>query len=129
MSTLLLTSNDTAVSEELYEALEDIEQRFKDELLSQLDCVNQLATYVEQYRGKMLRPTLVVLSAMANSPQRSHLEDSHKTVATVIEMVHMATLVHDDILDEAKMRRRGSTINSLFGNEAAVMLGDYLISH
>jgi octaprenyl-diphosphate synthase len=50
-------------------------------------------------------------------------------VATVVEMVHMATLVHDDILDDAEVRRRGLTVNAMNGNEAAVMLGDYLISH
>ena len=50
-------------------------------------------------------------------------------IATVVEMVHMATLVHDDVLDEAELRRKGATINHLRGNEAAVMLGDYLISH
>ena len=51
------------------------------------------------------------------------------TIATVAEMVHMATLVHDDVLDEAELRRKGATINHLRGNEAAVLLGDYLISH
>ncbi|MBV8779951.1 MAG: polyprenyl synthetase family protein, partial [Phycisphaerae bacterium] len=50
-------------------------------------------------------------------------------IATVVEMVHMATLVHDDVLDEAELRRKGATINHLRGNEAAVLLGDYLISH
>src|SRR5207253_4362267 len=50
-------------------------------------------------------------------------------LATVVEMVHMATLVHDDVLDEAELRRKGATINHLRGNEAAVLLGDYLISH
>jgi octaprenyl-diphosphate synthase len=50
-------------------------------------------------------------------------------LAAVMEMIHMATLVHDDVLDEARVRRRGATINHLRGNEAAVMLGDYLISH
>jgi octaprenyl-diphosphate synthase len=51
------------------------------------------------------------------------------TIATVVEIVHMATLVHDDVLDEAELRRKGATINHLRGNEAAVLLGDYLISH
>ena len=51
------------------------------------------------------------------------------TLATVVEMVHMATLVHDDVLDDAELRRKGATINHLRGNEAAVLLGDYLISH
>src|SRR6202012_5448352 len=59
----------------------------------------------------------------------TELMDEHVTVATVVEMVHMATLVHDDILDGAEVRRRGATINHLHGNEAAVLLGDYLISH
>jgi octaprenyl-diphosphate synthase len=57
------------------------------------------------------------------------LADAHTVLATVVEMVHMATLVHDDVLDEAELRRKGATINHLRGNEAAVMLGDYLISH
>ncbi|MEI8197292.1 MAG: polyprenyl synthetase family protein, partial [Phycisphaerae bacterium] len=57
------------------------------------------------------------------------LSPQHITLATVVEMVHMATLVHDDILDGAEVRRRGATINHLHGNEAAVLLGDYLISH
>jgi octaprenyl-diphosphate synthase len=57
------------------------------------------------------------------------LTDAHVTIATVVEMVHMATLVHDDVLDEAELRRKGATLNHLRGNEAAVLLGDYLISH
>jgi octaprenyl-diphosphate synthase len=57
------------------------------------------------------------------------LTEGHRIVATVVEMVHMATLVHDDILDDADIRRRGATVNRLSGNETAVMLGDYLISH
>ena len=55
--------------------------------------------------------------------------EAHRLLATVVEMVHMATLVHDDILDSADVRRHGSTVNHLEGNETAVMLGDYLISH
>ncbi|MEM9374081.1 MAG: polyprenyl synthetase family protein [Planctomycetota bacterium] len=109
-----------------------VESRFRAELLSDLPNVNTLAEHVERYRGKMLRPTLVLVSAMAAYPERDEdepFQDWVATVATVAEMVHMATLVHDDILDEAEMRRRGATINHLRGNEAAVMLGDYLISH
>ncbi len=73
----------------------------------------------------MLRPMLVLLSGQASGK----LTDAHVTIATVVEMVHMATLVHDDVLDEAELRRKGATINHLRGNEAAVLLGDYLISH
>jgi octaprenyl-diphosphate synthase len=73
----------------------------------------------------MLRPTLLLLSGKACG----ELTDVHVTLATVVEMVHMATLVHDDVLDDAELRRKGATINHLRGNEAAVLLGDYLISH
>lgn len=101
------------------------DQRFHQELQSDLPCVNTLVRHVSRFRGKMLRPSLVLLSGKAVG----ELTDAHITLATVVEMVHMATLVHDDVLDEAELRRKGATINHLRGNEAAVLLGDYLISH
>jgi octaprenyl-diphosphate synthase len=103
-------------------------QRFEEELRSDLDCVNALVRHVSRFRGKMLRPCLVLLCGRAAKPGAA-LTDAHVTVATVVEMVHMATLVHDDVLDEAELRRKGATLNHLRGNEAAVLLGDYLISH
>lgn len=117
-----------AIRQRLGEELAEVEARFSNELLSDLPCVNTLVSYVERYRGKMLRPMLVLVSGMASSADGS-VTDAHRVVATVVEMVHMATLVHDDILDDADVRRRGSTVNKLHGNETAVMLGDYLISH
>ena len=129
---LTLSQNDSALQETLARRLAEVERRFAAELHSDLPSVNSLTQHVERYRGKMLRPTLVLCSALAAFPERAEdpaFQDQVSTVATVVEMVHMATLVHDDILDEAEMRRRGATINHLRGNEAAVMLGDYLISH
>lgn len=108
--------------------LAEVEHRFTAELLSDLACVNDLAGHLEQYRGKMLRPMLVLLSGLAADPSRE-LTDEHRTLATVVEMVHVATLVHDDVLDDQDIRRRTATVNALRGNETAVMLGDYLISH
>jgi len=108
--------------------LEAVDRRFAEELSSQLRCVNTLVRHVSRFRGKMLRPCLVLLSGKACSPT-AKLTDAHVTLATVVEMVHMATLVHDDVLDDAELRRKGATINHLRGNEAAVLLGDYLISH
>ncbi len=122
----------TNFSEILSDDLLDVQRRFSNELISDVDCVNELVRYVEKYRGKMLRPMLVLISAMATSginAKPDKVLESHRIVAAVVEMVHMATLVHDDILDEADSRRQGGTINFLHGNEAAVMLGDYLISH
>src|SRR5687768_8356653 len=105
--------------------LEAVEKLFHEELVSDLACVNTLVKHVSRFRGKMLRPSLVLLSGKACG----ELTHAHVVIATVVEMVHMATLVHDDVLDEAELRRKGATINHLRGNEAAVMLGDYLISH
>jgi octaprenyl-diphosphate synthase len=102
-----------------------VEKLFHTELETDLACVNTLIKHVSRFRGKMLRPTLVLLAGKACGK----LSDAHTVIATVVEMVHMATLVHDDVLDEAELRRKGATINHLRGNEAAVLLGDYLISH
>ena len=126
-----------ALSRSLQRDLDEVGRRFSDELRSDLDCVNALSAHVQRYRGKMLRPALLLLSARAAgelteprpSPGSDASRDALLTMATVVEMVHMATLVHDDILDEAEVRRGGATINRLAGNESAVMLGDYLISH
>jgi octaprenyl-diphosphate synthase len=114
-----------------------VNELFARELTSDLPNVNTLVTHVAKFRGKMLRPMLVLLSGLAASPNRAGKRDEadspltfeHVTLATVVEMVHMATLVHDDILDGAEIRRKGATINHLHGNEAAVLLGDFLISH
>jgi octaprenyl-diphosphate synthase len=105
--------------------LTQVEKLFHLELETDLACVNTLIRHVSRFRGKMLRPTLVLLAGKACGK----LVEAHTVVATVVEMVHMATLVHDDVLDEAELRRKGATINHLRGNEAAVLLGDYLISH
>ena len=113
------------VNETIKKELAAVEQLFTDELATDLSCVNNLVKHVSRFRGKMLRPTLVLLAGKACG----QLTDAHSVLATVVEMVHMATLVHDDVLDEAELRRKGATINHLRGNEAAVLLGDYLISH
>jgi octaprenyl-diphosphate synthase len=107
---------------------EDIERSarlFREALASDLPLINDLCRHVDQFHGKRLRPALLLLVAKACGGIRP----AHHTLAAVVEMVHIATLVHDDVLDEADLRRRCTTINRLHGNEAAVLLGDYLISH
>jgi octaprenyl-diphosphate synthase len=115
----------SALTECVRPQLADVEKLFDAELLSEAGCVNTLIRHVSRFRGKMLRPLLVLLGGKACG----NLAEAHVVLATVVEMVHMATLVHDDVLDEAELRRKGATINHLRGNEAAVLLGDYLISH
>ncbi len=133
---LLTVGQDNAIASRLGAALADVESRFAAELISDLTCVNSLVAHVEQYRGKMLRPMLVLVPGFAvmshdrdAASSSESLPVAHHVIATVVEMVHMATLVHDDVLDDADTRRRGRTVNAMTGNEAAVMLGDYLISH
>lgn len=126
---LTLNVHDKALENRFQAEMLDVEARFSAELMSDLSCVNHLAGHIERFRGKMLRPMLVLVSGMAIAPEDEASPESILVLATVTEMVHMATLVHDDVLDEAELRRKGATINHLRGNEAAVMLGDYLISH
>jgi len=83
------------------------------------------AKYALSVQGKQLRPILVSLSGEAVGP----LNDSHITVAVIIEMVHLATLVHDDVIDEADLRRGRATLAANWGNEISVLLGDCLFAH
>lgn len=123
------------VVEAITDGLARVGDRFDRHLRSDLLAVSELVSHVERYRGKMLRPTLVLACGLAAHPDAADhckpsdlLTEHHITAAAVCEMVHMATLVHDDVLDEADVRRRGATVNRLRGNETAVILGDYLIA-
>ncbi len=102
-----------------------VQRIFDDELASEHPFVNDLCERVRSYRGKMLRPSLLLLCGQA----AGDLTPGHNTLAAVVEMVHMATLVHDDVLDEADERRSQPAVWSTHGNTTAVLLGDYLISH
>ena len=134
---LLAPSLNPTLGPWLAEELSAVSRLLEAELVSDLDCVNDLVGHVEAYRGKMLRPMLVLVGGLAASAVHKPLDESgprpqslpHRKLATVVEMVHLATLVHDDVLDEAEVRRGRRTLNVLRGNEAAVILGDYLISH
>jgi octaprenyl-diphosphate synthase len=84
--------------------------------------VASLVDHVGQYRGKQLRPALVFLWGRI----AGELQPAHDTVAKVVELIHLATLVHDDVLDGADRRRRVPTLNAMHGNEVPVLLGDYI---
>ena len=105
--------------------LREVARIFDGELVSEYKFVDALCDRVRAYRGKMLRPALLLLTGRACGQASA----SHRTLGAVVEMVHVATLVHDDVLDEADERRGQTPINLLEGNVAAVLLGDYLISH
>jgi octaprenyl-diphosphate synthase len=87
--------------------------------------ISAYAQYALTNQGKQMRPALVALSAGATGK----LNDAHITVAVIIEMVHLATLVHDDVMDEAEIRRRRPTLAANWGNGISVLVGDCLFAH
>jgi len=94
------------------------------ELRSDVVLINQIGQYIVQSGGKRLRPNLLLLAARAVGYQGA----DHITLATVIEFIHTATLLHDDVVDESSLRRGRDTVNSLWGNAASVLVGDFLYS-
>ena len=93
-----------------------------DHLRSDVALVNQLGFYIVNGGGKRIRPLLTVLAARALNYQGKH----HITLAAIIEFIHTATLLHDDVVDESTLRRGKDTANEVFGNQASVLVGDFL---
>jgi octaprenyl-diphosphate synthase len=86
--------------------------------------VGRMVEHLESCGGKMIRPGLVLLAGGAVDK----ITDKHIHIAAIMEMIHNATLLHDDVIDEGQRRRGQETVNSLWGNESAVLLGDFLLS-
>lgn len=93
-------------------------------LRSEVVLINQLAQHIIHSGGKRLRPMLVMLSCQACA----YSGDDDALLAAVIEFIHTATLLHDDVVDDSELRRGQETASSIWGNEAAVLVGDYLYS-
>jgi octaprenyl-diphosphate synthase len=94
------------------------------QLNSDVALINQLGIYIVNSGGKRLRPLLAVLAARA----LGYAGDAHVTVAAIIEFIHTSTLLHDDVVDESTLRRGKQTANAVFGNQASVLVGDFLYS-
>ncbi len=86
--------------------------------------IKQVAEYIINSGGKRLRPALVLMSAELFGP----VQPAHHQLAAVVEFIHTATLLHDDVVDESSLRRGHATANSLFGNAASVLVGDFVYS-
>ena len=102
--------------------MQAVNQLIYQRLQSDVALVNQLAYYIISGGGKRVRPLLAVLAARAIDYQG----DAHIRLATIIEFIHTATLLHDDVVDESALRRGRDTANQLFGNAASVLVGDFL---
>lgn len=92
------------------------------QLQSEVALINQLGMYIVNSGGKRIRPMLSVLAARA----LGYDGVQHHTLAAIIEFIHTATLLHDDVVDESTLRRGAKTANALFGNQASVLVGDFL---
>jgi len=101
-----------------------VNQVISDDLASEVVLINQLSQHIILSGGKRLRPMLVILAARACNYQG----DEDALLAAVVEFIHTATLLHDDVVDDSDMRRGKQTASTIWGNEAAVLVGDYLYS-
>lgn len=101
-----------------------VDQLIINELSSDVVLINQMGHYIVGSGGKRLRPMLLLLSAKALGGAR----DNHLLLAAVIEFIHTATLLHDDVVDDSDLRRGKESANAVWGNAASVLVGDYLYS-
>jgi len=101
-----------------------VDQVIRKRLHSEVLLINQVGEYIINSGGKRLRPALVVLSAEAFGYRGKF----HHDLAAVVEFIHTATLLHDDVVDESELRRGRDTANALYGNAASVLVGDFLYS-
>ena len=104
--------------------MEGVNRCIQTRLQSEVVLINQIGTYIINSGGKRLRPIIHLLAARSLAYEGSQ----HVELATVIEFIHTATLLHDDIVDGSDLRRGKETANHLFGNEASVLVGDFLYS-
>jgi octaprenyl-diphosphate synthase len=104
--------------------MREVDRVIRTRLHSDVVLVRQVAEYIVSGGGKRLRPALVLLAAGALDYQGRH----HHELAAVIEFIHTATLLHDDVVDESELRRGRETANAMFGNAASVLVGDFLYS-
>ena len=115
-----ITQSFNLISEDLKAVTECIRKQ----LVTSGSLVNERLEHVAAATGKMVRPALVLLSGKCCDKTT----DAHIEIAAIVEMIHIATLLHDDVIDRAESRRNVETANALWGNESAVLLGDFLLS-
>jgi octaprenyl-diphosphate synthase len=120
------STNDTidAATDPLDLSLQRVDEVIRARLSSSVALIDQISTYIVGAGGKRIRPRLVLLFAEAfgfEGPERYEL-------AAVVEFIHTATLLHDDVVDESALRRGRATANAMFGNAASVLVGDFLYS-
>jgi octaprenyl-diphosphate synthase len=114
----------SAIQDFLAPDMREVDNVIRRRLASEVALVCQVAEYIINSGGKRLRPALLILSAGAFGYQGT----AHHQLAAVVEFIHTATLLHDDVVDASELRRGQPTANALFGNAASVLVGDFLYS-
>ena len=104
--------------------MEEFEVRFRSSMRSEVALLDKITHYIVKRKGKQMRPMFVFLTAK----MLGGTNDITYRAATLIELLHTATLVHDDVVDDASKRRGFFSINALWKNKVAVLIGDYLLS-
>ena len=124
MSAATQTAQQNPITRTIAADMEAVNTVIRQRLQSEVALVNQIAEYIISAGGKRIRPVLVLLLANAYGYRGT----GHHELAAVVEFIHTATLLHDDVVDESSMRRGRQTANAMFGNAASVLVGDYLYS-
>lgn len=104
--------------------MDEFEIKFKQSMQSNVPLLNKITNYIVKRKGKQIRPMFVFLSAQCIHP----LNESSYRAASLIELLHTATLVHDDVVDDSNERRGFFSVNALWKNKIAVLIGDFLLS-
>jgi octaprenyl-diphosphate synthase len=108
----------------LQQEIKQLDETITNRLSSDVALINQISKYIINSGGKRIRPILLILTTKALNYQGQH----HIVLAAVIELIHTATLLHDDVVDESALRRNKETANEVWGNAASVLVGDFLYS-
>ncbi len=112
------------IRELIAEDMQVVDRLIIKRLQSDVVLINQIGAYIVNSGGKRLRPMIVLLAARACG----YTHDKHIDLAAIIEFIHTATLLHDDVVDASELRRNRETANAVWGNEASVLVGDFLYS-
>jgi octaprenyl-diphosphate synthase len=108
--------------------LKAVERAFQDHLRSDVPLIEHIGSYLLGSGGKRIRPLVLLLSARAFGPLGGAGRDRAVLLASVVEFIHTATLLHDDVVDNAELRRGSASANAVWGNEASVLVGDFIFS-
>jgi octaprenyl-diphosphate synthase len=124
LSATSIRTTASTINEPIAADMDAVNLVIRQQLHSDVHLINQIGNYIISAGGKRIRPTLALLFANAHGYRATH----HHQLAAIVEFIHTATLLHDDVVDESSLRRGRETANALFGNAASVLVGDFLYS-